>query len=191
MGIRRGKGGDVESFRRFSEVKKCKLLRHSPLPNLPLFYPSDSYLTNPDPLVLGPPFSSAASWPGTDAGGWDRWRRSSPGNPERRSCKGCTRALTGKSGRRARLSPGRGRCLLDTIRFEPLRRNALGAFHDKLQLRSLHATRVTRPLNGAPASGHSRLIRYRVQIQSPQQLHCDWAFGVLKHQRFQQCAASL
>ena len=46
MGIRRGKGGVVEGFRRFSEVKKCKLLRHSPLPKSLLHYPIDSCLTS-------------------------------------------------------------------------------------------------------------------------------------------------
>jgi hypothetical protein len=41
-----GKGGAKGACRRFSEVRMYLFLRHSPLPKSPLFYPSDSYLTN-------------------------------------------------------------------------------------------------------------------------------------------------
>ena len=93
VGARWGKGGVAEGFRRFSEVKKCKLLRHSPFPKSRLYYPNDSYLTSPDSLCLGPPFSSPAPWSGRDAGGWDGRRRSPPGNLERQSCVDCARAV--------------------------------------------------------------------------------------------------
>jgi hypothetical protein len=56
-GERRGKGGVVGGCRRFSVVRKCPFVRHSPLPKSSLFYPSDSYLTIPDffqPRVCNP-----------------------------------------------------------------------------------------------------------------------------------------
>ena len=43
---RTGKGGVTGGNRRFSEGRMCKLFRHSPLPKLPLLYPSDLGLTN-------------------------------------------------------------------------------------------------------------------------------------------------